>query len=109
MIATFTQNVLRYIKPGDIAEVALDDQPGKIFRATVDNVIWATGQRQLAPSGNLLEFTQQQPAGRFAVRLTLDGVSDLRLPAGVHGAAAIYSDKARVIRMYTWLNYVSMA
>ncbi len=117
VIATFTQNVLRYIKPGDIAEVVLDDQPGKIFPATVDTVIWATGQGQLAPSGNLQEFTQQQPAGRFAVRLTLDGVSDLRLPAGVHGAAAIYSDKAKairiirkvIIRMYTWLNYVSMA
>ena len=114
-IASFTQNALRHIKRGNPVEVALDNHPGKIFHATVQDVISATGQGQLPPSGTLKEFTSTEPRGRFPVRLKLDADPfELDLPAGAAGVAAIYTDKAKpiriirkvIIRIYSWMNYL---
>jgi hypothetical protein len=63
----------------------------------------------------LLEWTGQPIPGRFAVRLQLDDTAgDLPMPAGTAGVAAVYTERARairivrkvIIRMTTWLNYV---
>ena len=114
-IASFTQNALRHIKRGNPVEIALDNHPGKIFHATVQDVISATGQGQLPPSGTLKEFTSTEPRGRFPVRLKLDADPfELDLPAGAAGVAAVYTDKAKpirivrkvIIRIHSWMNYL---
>ena len=39
--------------PGNEAEFYIPTQPGKIFKATVDSVIWAQAQGQVDANGNL--------------------------------------------------------
>jgi multidrug resistance efflux pump len=116
VIASFSQTGMRHIRPGDPAEVALDRHPGRIFAARVDSIVPATGQGQISPSGQLMEWTQQPPRGRFAVRLQLEeeAASGVVIPGGAAGNAAVYTQKWKVIRIirkvviriYTWLNYV---
>ena len=115
VVATFAQNALRHIKPGNPVEIALDMHPGEILTGEVQSVIWITGEGQLSPSGQMPELKTLDPKGRFAVRLKVDEESlQYRLPAGAGGAAAVYTAKAKpthiirkvMIRMYTWLNYL---
>lgn len=115
LAALVKQNALSFVQPGNEAELALDMYPGRIFKAEVKFVIWAGGQGQITPSGELPEFFNQQQRGLFAVRLKMiDAPPDLRLPAGAGGAAAIYTDALKplhmarriMIRMQTWLNYL---
>ena len=46
LIATFPQNVVKYVQPGDPVEVALKTRPGEVFTGTVDAVIQGTGEGQ---------------------------------------------------------------
>lgn len=114
ILASFPQQVMRHIQPGNEAEIAIDRHPGAILQAYVHSIIPATGEGQLEPSGTLLKF-QPEPRARFGVRLEIDKESeDVPLPAGAGGNAAIYTDKGKairivrkvVIRFYTWLNYL---
>ena len=115
LVATYPPNVLRHIQAGDVAEIALDRHPGRIFGAKVRNVLQISGEGQLDPSGQVPQWNDVEATSRFAVRFELGAEwSDVELPGGVGGAAAIYTDKATairivravVIRMYTWLNYL---
>ncbi len=114
IIASFPQQVMRHINPGDEAEIAFDRHPGVILRARVHSIISATGEGQLQPSGTLRTF-EPTPRAFFAVRLELEEPhADLELPAGTGGNSAIYTQKGKVIRIvrrviirvYTWLNYL---
>ena len=113
-VATFPPNALRHIRVGDLAEIALDRHPGKILNARVATLVDISAQGQLAPSGDIPDWTDVEQTSRFAIRFELEEESSrFALPGGAGGAAAIYTDKAKairivrkvVIRMYTWLNY----
>jgi RND family efflux transporter MFP subunit len=114
VVATFPPNALRHIRVGDLAEIALDRHPGKILKARVATLVDISAQGQLAPSGDIPDWTEVEPTSRFAIRFELDEESShFELPGGAGGSAAIYTDKGKairivrkvVIRMYTWLNY----
>ena len=117
-IASFRQNALRHIRPGDPIEAAFDGMPGRIFEGKVDAVIPAMGQGQLAPGGDLLTRDRGLARGRAFVRITIDddifGESDKKPILGIGGAVAIYTQKAKairmirkvMIRMYTWMNFL---
>lgn len=93
IIALFGQNELHQVHPGDEAEIALRTYPGRIIKATVDSIIWAQGQGQIAMTATLPQ-TGLMPAipGRFAVRLRVAGRDkDLFLAAGAAGHGAIYT------------------
>ena len=95
IIALFSQNELRKVKPGDEAEVILKTYPGQVIKCRVDSIVWATGQGQL-PIGGVLPQTEEHavPPQRFAVKLMLDGKDrDLFLAPGARGAAAIYTEQ----------------
>ena len=81
-IAVLSQNAIRYIRAGDPAEVALILQPGKIFKATVEQVVQvsaqktATGLISAQPDSSL-------PIGTMAVRLNFAAENQLaQLPSG---------------------------
>lgn len=115
VLGTYYQEHLKYVKPGQPVEVAIDLYPGQIFKGKVDSIWWATGQGQLLPSGELPTFQPppEVPQGRFAVKIYLDDKNQKRFPIGAQGAAAIYTTgglwavlRRISIRTYTWSNWL---
>jgi multidrug resistance efflux pump len=115
VVATYSQNPLRNIKPGARAEVVFAMYPGRVFKAEVETVIEMTGQGQATPTGVLPEITQPQKRGRFAVRLKLSDEDLQQLPGGAGGSAVVYTDTVRplgiiqkmAIRMEGYANYLT--
>jgi multidrug resistance efflux pump len=100
VIALYSQNELVEVEPGNEAEVALTSHPGRIIKATVDSIIWAQGQGQVAQSGVLPPGAFPQVPGRFPVKLDVaDKDRDLFLAAGAAGDAAIYTDHVEAIHI----------
>ena len=99
LIATYMQNEVREVKPGDEAEVAMKMYPGRVIKCKVDSVVWATAQGQLPISGNLPNLPPM-PEGRLAVKLMLDGKDkDLFLAAGARGQGAIYTGYGEIFHI----------
>ena len=101
VIALFGQNELQLVKPGDEAEFTLNAHPGRIIKATVDSIVWAQGQGQIANSTQLPTTGYgPMPAGRFPVKLKVaEKDADLFLPAGAIGQGAIYTDHIAAIQI----------
>ena len=116
VIALYQQNELWRVKPGNEAEIALSTYPGDVIKATVDSVVWAQGQGQIAVSGNLPETGGAPiPPGRFAVKLDIAAQDkDLFLAAGAMGTAAIYTEhlaaihiiRKVILRVGSYTNYL---
>jgi len=116
VIALYRQNELVEVKPGDEAEVVLPTYPGDIIKATVNSIVWATGQGQLPVSGTLPETgAAPPPPGRFAVKLDLAEKDRARfLAAGALGNAAIYTEgmepiqilRKVIMRVGSYTNYL---
>ncbi|HEY1438252.1 MAG TPA: biotin/lipoyl-binding protein [Casimicrobiaceae bacterium] len=101
VIALYAQNELHAIEPGNEAEIALVSQPGRIIKATVDSIVWAQGQGQVAQSGVLPQTGAfPQVPGRFPVKLNVaDKDRELFLAAGANGDAAIYTNHVEAIHV----------
>lgn len=116
LLASFTQETLKYVKVGQPVEVALDLYPGQIFEARVDSVWWANGEGQYLPSDIIPRFypaDPRLPQGEFAVKIYLKNPSIVGLPIGAQGAAAIYTSgggfavlRKITIRMHSWFNWL---
>lgn len=102
LLMFFHQNELRYVKPGDEAEIFVETYPGRIIKCKVDSILWATAQGQMPISGNLMNTANTPPIAeqRIAVRLIL-GEKDREtfLAAGARGAGTIYTDKGKMIHI----------
>jgi len=115
-IGWFRQNSLLRLKKGDEAEVVLDALPGVILKAQVEFVFPGIGEGQLQPTADFMRFGQQTIPGRLAValRVTDTGFGQRRLPGGLYGQAAIYTEhfhhvavmRKVLLRMAAWMNYV---
>ena len=116
LLVSFNQGTLKYVKPGQPVEVALDLYPGQVFAAKVDSVWWANGEGQYLPSDIIPQFypaDPTKPQGEFAVKIYLDHPSKVGLPIGAQGAAAIYTSgggfaalRKITIRMHSWFNWL---
>jgi len=109
------QKDIRYIEPGQAAEIAFKMFPGEVFNAVVEQVIPASAIGVRAPSGVAAAPTAVQHAPML-VRLRL--ADDSPLPAlrvGATGTGAIYTEKGvstqiirRVmVRMDAIMNYLT--
>ena len=100
ILAIYHQNEVRKIKPGQEAEIAFEMYPGRIVKAKVDSIMWATAQGQL-PIGTLNSGgVAPIPPQSLAVRLLPDGKDkDIFLAAGAHGAGAVYTDSGHMIHI----------
>jgi multidrug resistance efflux pump len=101
VVAFYRQNEVRFVQGGDEAEIALETHPGRIIKAKVDSVIWATAQGQLPISG-MLPNTGFGPAPemRLAVKLDpLEGDEPLFLAPGARGAGAVYTERFKAIQI----------
>jgi multidrug resistance efflux pump len=101
VVALYNQNELHQVKPGNEAEFTLNTHPGRVIKAKVDSVIWATGAGQLPPSGTLpMTGVLTTPPQRFAVKFDIsDKDKELFMAPGAAGAAAIYTDRVHAIHI----------
>ena len=116
ILASYTQGNLKYVKPHQPAEIALDLYPGQVFEGRVDSIWWANGEGQYLPSDIIPQFypaDPNKPQGEFAVKIYLDDPSKVGLPIGAQGTVAIYTDKGGfatlrkiTIRMHSWFNWL---
>jgi len=115
VLGNFFQEHLKYVKPGQPVEVALDLYPGQIFQGKVDTIWTGSGAGQLLPSGELPVFNPAPNLAQtgFAVKILLTDKDLAKFPIGAQGAAAIYTSNGGfavlrriVIRTYSWLNWL---
>lgn len=117
LLANYFQENLKYVRPGQPVEVALDLYPGQIFPGKVEAIWQGSGAGQMLPSGTLPSFNYvptEIPQGQFAVAIRLDGADQSKFPIGTQGRAAIYTNPQSAfvvlrkigIRGYTWLNFI---
>ena len=116
LLASYTQETLKYVKVGQPAEFALDLYPGQVFEAKVDSIWWANGEGQYLPSAEIPKFypaAPDQPQGLFAVKIYPNNPSLVGLPIGAQGAAAIYTKPGAwaalrkiTIRIHSWFNWL---
>jgi multidrug resistance efflux pump len=101
LLAFYRQNELRYVEPGNEAEIYVETYPGRIIKCKVDSILWATAQGQMPISGNLPN-TQAiaAPEQRIAVRLLVEPRDrEIFLAAGARGAGAIYTEHGKMIHI----------
>lgn len=117
LLANYFQENLKYVEPGQTAEIALDLYPGQIFKGRVEAIWQGSGQGQMLPSGTLPNFQYvptELPQGQFAVAIRIDVADQSKFPIGTQGRAAIYTNPSSGfvvmrkigIRGYTWLNWI---
>ncbi|MGI9515440.1 MAG: HlyD family secretion protein [Pirellulaceae bacterium] len=115
LVASFPQNIVRFVKPGDKVEFALKTRPGEIFSGSVNAVIQATGEGQMLTSGQLVSAADLESSGMFVVRFDMDDEEAAQsLALGTAGNVVIYTDRGKpfqviskvVIRMNAWTYYL---
>ena len=116
IVAAIQEKNLRYIQPGQSAEMVLPLYPGKTLKGKVEEVVWVTGEGQIMPQAQIPTVASRvKTGGEFAVKIRPDPEwSTYRLPVGAGGEAAIYTDRGKpthvirqvMLRMTSWLNYV---
>ena len=101
VLAFYGQNELRYVEPGNEAEIFMEMYPGRIIKCKVDSILWATAQGQMPISGNLPNTgTTGAPEQRIAVRLLVDGKDkDVFLAAGARGHGAIFTEHGKFLHI----------
>lgn len=117
LIAQVHQIYVRYIEPGQAAEVTFKTLPGQVFPATVEFLIPVTAQGQAAITGAAVQPMNASP-GPFQVRLNLDDPElASKIPPGSVGSVAIYTSHIEMahvirrvmIRMTSIMNYFQPA
>jgi multidrug resistance efflux pump len=118
LLATFNQESLKYVRPGQPVEVALDLYPGQIFAAKVDSIWQGNGEGQYLPSDEIPKFQQAAPnvpQGQYAVKIILNDPEQWKFPIGAQGTAAIYTGgesgawaalRKISIRAHSWFNWL---
>ena len=118
VLATFFQENLKYVRPGQPVEVSLDLYPGQIFSGRIDSIWRGNGVGQYLPSDEIPKFQQPAPnvpQGQYAVKILIDGTNQLEFPIGAQGTAAIYTSgehgawaalRKVSIRAHSWLNWL---
>ena len=99
VIALYSQNELRVVEPGNEAEIALD-VPGRVIKATVDSIVWAQGQGQVAQSGVLPQTgVFSAGAGPVPGQAQRDRQGSRTVPRRRrYGDAAIYTNHVEAIQ-----------
>jgi multidrug resistance efflux pump len=101
IMAIYSQNEVREVKPGQEAEIALAMYPGRIIKCKVDSIMWATAQGQLPIGGaSTTAGIAPIPPNSLAVRLLVDEKDkDLFLASGARGFGAVYTDSIEAIQI----------
>jgi multidrug resistance efflux pump len=101
VLAMYHQNELPLVEPGNEAEFSLHMHPGRVIKASVDSIVWAQGQGQIAQGSSLPQTgLVPQQANRFPVKLNVaERDRDLFLAAGASGSGAIYTEHGAMLHL----------
>ena len=115
LLATFPQNVIKNVKPGDPVEMTFKSHPGEIFTGTVGTIVAATGEGQINPSGKLMSPADWGSSGQCFIQFKADDEKFIRtLALGTGGSVSIYTDKNKPFhiiskvgtRISAWMYYL---
>ena len=116
LMATYFQENLKFVKPGQEVEVALQLYPGQIFKGKVQDIWKGSGAGQFLPSANMdihMPPPPEAPQGQFAVKIVFDEPDQSLFPIGGQGIAAIYTEETSfaylrriAIRARSWGNWL---
>ncbi|MCP4178517.1 MAG: biotin/lipoyl-binding protein [bacterium] len=115
MVAKLQQQSVKYVKPGDPVEIALDMYPGVILNGEVIDMVWAQGDIQLFATSKMLKTSDFNPSNQFFVKIKVNETKDHPIKYGASGKIVIYTKKSidlsNVIRQIeircdSLLNYV---
>ena len=118
LLATYFQENLKYVVPGQPVEVSLDLYPGQIFAGKVDSIWRGNGVGQYLPSDEIPKFQQPNPdipQGQYAVKILLDDSDQSKFSIGAQGSTAIYTGgehgawavlRKISIRSRSWFNWL---
>ena len=83
LLATYLQENLKYVRPGQPVEVAFDLYPGQIFARPRRQIWKANGSGQYLPSDEIPKFQPagpDVPQGQYAVKILLDDPDPSKFP-----------------------------
>jgi multidrug resistance efflux pump len=117
VVAAIPQTRLRFVEPGQTAEVTFAFQPGRIYRAKVGPIVQVNTAGQLPPNGILPSLSSHYASNEamgVLLEIEEEDVELPYLPGGAGGNAAIYTESVQathlirkvMIRMDAWLNYI---
>ena len=116
IVASLSQSSVRYVQPDDAVELVFASIPGKVFTGKVIAIANATGEAQLAPSGQIPVMTGQPIVGRRPIRISLDDPSVYSdVGQGAQTFVAFYTQKGKAfhvitkvaVRMQAWLGFLT--
>ena len=118
--ASFKENSLQFVNPGDQAQIVLDSLPGQVFAAHVESVGWGVSGDSVDPATGLPTIHNQsgwvREPQRFPVRLIFDGGYPVGVRYGSQANVVIYTGESNPvmnalgslwIRIASVLTYVS--
>jgi multidrug resistance efflux pump len=115
LIASFPQQTIKTIQPGDAVELSFATHPGYIFKGTVRRKLTAVPEGQLLASGQLRATTNEKSPGRIPVVVDYgDDVRALGLPIGTKVTVAVYTQEMAwlgilrkiILRIKSWESYL---
>ena len=115
LVASFNQNVVTFVEPGNLVDIALRSRPGVVVTGKVEAVIPTTGEGQFVTGGKLISAADIASNGKYAVKISLDDPQSVKdLEMGTPGFVAIYTDRFKpfhiiskvVTRMNAWQYYL---
>ena len=118
VLATYYQENLKYVQPGQLALIAFNLYPGQVFKGHVETIWKANGEGQYLPTDEIPKFHPADPnipQGQYAAKIIIDDPDQSKFPIGAQGAAAILVDgdkgpwtALRKVALYsrTWLVWV---
>jgi multidrug resistance efflux pump len=95
LLASYFQENLKYVKPGQEVEIALNLYPGQIFKGHVEHIWKASSYGQYLPSGRLPHYEPELPflpQSLYAVKIVFDQPDQQDFTIGAQGDAAIYTE-----------------
>jgi multidrug resistance efflux pump len=114
--ASFPQNTVKNMKPGDSAELTFKSHPGEVFSGSVETIVQATGEGQVEVSGTLFSASNLGSDGMLVVKFTMDDEETAKsLAIGTAGTVVVYTETGKpfhviskvVVRMNAWMYYLN--